>query len=251
MASSAIFTKTPSSQRLEPGSFNIQACPWPAGTTDESADAAAIAGKIVDAVNNTLASQDLKALSELFVQDGYWRDHLALSWSLRTLKGRDKILEFLIDRGQPCPLTKVEVDASTDFTKPQLTALAPSGGSKGINFFIKFTTQHGSGRGVVRLVEVGGEWKIWTFYTALGEINGHKEPVGANRPDGVKHGATPGRKNWLDRRRDEENFVGSEPDVLIIGAFLTRPDGSCSSFELGLTCHTQEPDKAASQRRLV
>ncbi|KAM7219659.1 hypothetical protein V8F06_005040 [Rhypophila decipiens] len=216
--SDSIFTTTASSQRLEPGSFNIQAEPWPKGTTDESIDAAGTANKIIDSFNQALDSKELKALSSLFLQTGYWRDHLALSWTLRTLKGRDKILAFL-NQNQDFPVKKVEIDSSSDFRKPQLTPFAPSGGSKGIGFFITFTTQHGSGRGMVRLVEdADGEWKIWTFYTALDELNGHKEPLGANRPGGVKHGATPGRRNWADRRRDEENFVDTEPDVLIIGA---------------------------------
>lgn len=214
--SDSVFTNTPSSQRLEPGSFNIQAEPWPAGTSNGTADAAATAATITNSINQALASQDLKSLSALFAENGYWRDHLAISWSLRTIKGRDNILQYL-QQNQPCRLTKVELDASSDFRKPQLTPFAPSGGSKGIGFFITFTTQQGSGRGVVRLVEVDGEWKIWIIYTALDELNRHQEPIGANRPEGVQNGATPGRKNWLDRRRDEENFVDSEPDVLIVG----------------------------------
>lgn len=233
-----IFSTTASSQRLEPGSVNILACPWPATTTNETVDAAATATKIIDSLNQRLASRDFQSLSELFVEDGYWRDHLAISWSLRTLKGRNNIVEFLT---QQCPLTKVELDTSSEFRKPRVVGFAPAGDSKGINFFTKFTTQHGSGRGVVRLVDQGGEWKIWTFYTALDEISGHQEPIGPNRPDGVKHGATPGRKNWLDRRQDEENFTGTEPDVLIIGksSFPSQP------FACILTHPTQAPDKAA------
>lgn len=210
-----IFINTPSSQRIEPGSVNLKACPWPATTTNESIDAAATASKIIENVNRSLASKDFQSLTDLFVQDGYWRDHLASSWSLRTLKGRGKILEYLTQHHPN--LTKVEIDTSTDFRKPQVAGFAPAGDTKGIGFFTKITTQHGSGRGVVRLVEKDGEWKIWTFYTALEEINGHEEPVGSNRPEGVKHGANPGRKNWLDIRKHEESFADSDPDVLIIG----------------------------------
>ncbi|KAK3937797.1 hypothetical protein QBC46DRAFT_177280 [Diplogelasinospora grovesii] len=207
-----------SSQRVEPGSTNLAPYPWPATTKDVSVDADKIATSIISSFNSFLASKDYGALSELFVEDGFWRDHVALSWDLHTLKGRSKIQTFLRENG--CNVTQVDIDRSSEFRKPQVVGFAPAQEEpKGIQLYTKITTKYGSGRGIVRLAEKEEEgWKIWTFFTTLEQMNGHEEPLGVKRERGVKHGANPGRKNWMDRRREEVEFRGQEPEVLIIGA---------------------------------
>ena len=42
-----------------------------------------------------LAKPDDGALKDLFHSDSYWRDALALSWTLQTINGRDAILKTL------------------------------------------------------------------------------------------------------------------------------------------------------------
>ena len=42
-----------------------------------------------------LADADSGALEDLFHPDSYWRDALALSWTLQTINGRDAILKTL------------------------------------------------------------------------------------------------------------------------------------------------------------
>ena len=205
-----------SSQRIEPGSFNHKPCPWPTSAQDPKPDAAAIAQQCIDNFNQALGDADYEKLASLFVEDGFWRDHLAVSWALRTIKGRANIREFLKTQ---CSLTKVDVDTSTSHAKPQVSNFAPAGESKGIAFQITLTTKHGSGRGIVRMIEVDSVFRIWTFFTSLEGLTGHEEPTNARRPNGVQHGANPERKNWQDRRRDEVEFHSNEPDVLIIGTF--------------------------------
>ncbi|KAJ0109390.1 hypothetical protein J7T55_000315 [Diaporthe amygdali] len=211
----------PSSQRCEPGSVNLNIAQWPKRAVDGPVDAFGTAKEVVLTLNSYLGKAPSKEAAEgvasLF-SDGecYWRDHLALSWDLRTLKGKESIVEYLQDNSN---LTKVAVDASSEWRQPTLTALNPEQTSKGILFYITFTTKLGSGRGVVRLLEDGtGSWKIWTFFTTLEELKGFEEPVGPRRPNGVQHGYNRGRKNWLDRRNEEGDFKDRDPDVLIIGA---------------------------------
>ena len=204
----------PSSQRVVAGSVNLKACPWPATATNESVDPASIAQKTIQSVNEALTSKDYQSLAELFVEDGFWRDHLAVSWHLRTLKGRDKIRTFF---EKQCNLTKLEVDSSSEFRKPQFANFAPAGNVKGVSFYSKTTTKYGTGRGVVRMVGRGAGYKIWTFFTALEELDAHKKPLGPRRVTGVDHGGLPGRKNWLDKRREATDFADSEPDVLVVG----------------------------------
>jgi len=217
-------------QRIEPGSVNLKPYPWPASATDESVDAAAVAEKTVAAFNQALAEKDFEVLVGLFVEDGFWRDHVAASWHLRTVKGRDGIRDFL---QKQCHLMTVEIDTSSDFRKPQITNFSPAGDVKGIYFYIRITTQFGSGRGVVRMVEKGAEYKIWTLYTLLEELKGHEEPVGPRRANGVEHGSKPGRKNWLERRAGAADFVDSEPQVLIIGKSSPPPPLICQGGVVG------------------
>ncbi|RYP27850.1 hypothetical protein DL767_007498 [Monosporascus sp. MG133] len=205
----------PSSERVVPGSVNIPIAEWPATMTSESVDARAVASKIITDFNQSLEQKDHKAIADLFVENGYWRDHLGLTWDLRTAKGKGKITTFL-ENGHH--LLKVDLDESSPSYAPQVASLRGDGSVKGIQFFTIVTTQQGSGRGVVRLVEDAGQWKIWTFFTSMDELSGHEEPLGPNRANGVQHGTLAGRKNWLDRRVEECNFDHGEPDVLIIGS---------------------------------
>ncbi|EGO55227.1 hypothetical protein NEUTE1DRAFT_85372 [Neurospora tetrasperma FGSC 2508] len=213
------FVDTASSQRIEPGSVNLKPAPWPAHfkTEPTSDQVAKIAANVVDTVNN-----HFDKVPDLFLdsQAGFWRDHLALTWDLRTLKGKDKIRNFLQAEAQvkKVPL-QIQIDESQAFRKPQVGGFAPVNGLKGIQFFITFTSQNGKGRGVVRLVQEHKteEWKIWTFFLTLDEYRGHPEPKGPNRPKGVEHGGQPGRMNWAQKRQEEINFTKNEPDVLILG----------------------------------
>ncbi|KAI8631938.1 hypothetical protein F5Y19DRAFT_422591 [Xylariaceae sp. FL1651] len=208
--------QVPSSQRVVPGSTNIPIAPWPAtvNINEETVDAITDSAKIIDSFNQSLEKKDYKAIADLFVQDGYWRDHLGLTWDLRTAKGKDKIIN-LLQGGHH--LIKVDIDHTAPNHGPQVSNFRYDGSVRGIQFFTIVTTQFGSGRGVVRLVQDSGHWKIWTFYTSIDELRGHEEALGPNRTNGVQHGAQAGRKNWLERRQAESNFEDREPEVLIIG----------------------------------
>ncbi|GAP91948.1 putative flavin-binding monooxygenase-like protein [Rosellinia necatrix] len=218
MATATLVTdRVPSSERVVPGSINIPIASWPTTTSiDKGAtDAVAISSKIIDTFNQSLGKKDYKAIADLFVDQGYWRDQLALTWDLRTAKGKEKIIA-LLQGGHH--LVSVDVNRSEPNTIPQTADLRSDGSVRGIRFFITSTTAFGSGPGVVHLIQESGQWKIWTFFTTVDKLKDHPEAIGPNRSNGVQHGARTGRKNWLDRRRAEVNFENSEPDVLIVGS---------------------------------
>ena len=202
------------SERCVPGSVNIPLAEWPASSKSESVDAKAVASETINNLNQSLEKGDYNAVADLFADNGYWRDHLALTWDLRTAKGKEKIISLLKGGHH---LVKVGVDDTNPLGVPQLAPLRPNGTVKGIPFYGTVTTKHGSGRAYVRLIEDAGKWKIWTLFTTLNALKDHPEPRGPNRPAGVQHGALTGRKNWLDRRREESNFADGDPTVLIIG----------------------------------
>ncbi|KAI1360855.1 hypothetical protein F5Y08DRAFT_316479 [Xylaria arbuscula] len=213
----AVVDQVPSSERAVPGSVNIAIAPWPStgNVKDNTIDANTISSKIINSFNQSLQKQDYKAIADLFVSDGYWRDHLGLTWDLRTAKGKENIVK-LLQGGHH--LVSVGIDDSTPSKGPQVAGFRYDDSVRGIQFVTTVTTQYGTGQGVVRLVPDAGEWKIWHFFTSMTKLKDHEEATGPNRAHGAQHGAQAGRKNWLERREAESNFEDSEPDVLIIGA---------------------------------
>lgn len=204
----------PHNDRIEPGSVNLPARPYPPSVRSTSVDAGKVAAGTINAFNASLRSKNYKALADLFVSDGYWRDHLCLSWDLRTLKGREKIQKLLSDR---CRLTEVAVDTSTEYRAPHLAALDAHGKVQCLQFFINVNTQVGPGQGVVRMIESDGKWEILSFFTALREIKGHEEPLRHRREKGVEHVGIRDGKNWKEKREDTVNYTDTEPTVVIIG----------------------------------
>ncbi|KAI1748455.1 hypothetical protein F4782DRAFT_542853 [Xylaria castorea] len=213
----AVEVQVPSSERTVPGSVNIPIAPWPitANIDEQVTDAIAISSQIVDSFNQSLEKKDYKTIADLFTDNGYWRDQLGLTWDLRTAKGKEKIIN-LLQGGHH--LVSVTIDRSPPSGDPQVANLRYDGSVRGIQFFTTVTTQYGSGRGFVRLIQELGKWKIWTFHTLMEKLKDHEEAIGPNRPSGVHHGAQAGRKNWAERRQAESNFEDSEPDVLVVGS---------------------------------
>ncbi|KAF2029669.1 FAD/NAD(P)-binding domain-containing protein [Setomelanomma holmii] len=208
-------TSIPSSERPEFGSVNIVLGEFPETSTNKSVDAGKVADDIVCKINDALSRKNNASIANLFLQDkSYWRDHLALTWDFRTIKGSHNITKLLDDA--KVRITKIEVDRSSTFRSPKFGPIDAWGEINGISFYIKFETDIGRGDGIVNLAEDDEEWKLFTVYTALKELKGHEEPLNHRRPRGVKHGGDPNRKNWKERRDAEKGTI--DPKVLIIGA---------------------------------
>ncbi|KAJ4368433.1 hypothetical protein N0V83_006790 [Neocucurbitaria cava] len=208
-------TSIPSSERPELGSVNIPLGEYPATSTNEGVDAVKVATEIVSRFNDALSKKDHAAIAGIFLKDkSYWRDHLALTWDLRTSKGSDKVKSYL--DSSKVQLTKVELDKSSAFRAPKFGPIDAWGDVKGISFFVKFETDVGRGEGIANLAEESGEWKFFTLFTVLKELKGYEEPVSRRRTRGVKHGGDPNRKNWKERREAEKEEV--DPKVFIIGS---------------------------------
>ena len=205
---------TLSKDRVEAGSVNIPVAKWPKSAKSTPTDPNAIVTKIVDEFNSSLRNGDIDAASRLFLESGYWRDHLGLSWDFRTIRGRDKIHAFLEQSGKS---TKLEIDHSSEYRSPKYAALDAVGDVMGVQFFANFTSKHGSGQGVGRLVEKDGDWRVFTLFTTLRNITDHEEATGSRRPQGVQHGGRVDRKNWQERRVADLEYENKEPSVLVVG----------------------------------
>lgn len=213
----------PPSNIIEAGSVNIPLAEFPpTASLDHSSSAADIASKLVGDFNQALTQKDVPALSQLFLQNSYWRDHLALSWDFHTLHGREKISSFLSREGMR--LFQVELDASTPFRAPHFGPIdAGLGETKGIEFFIKFTTDVGAGRGIARLAEESaGKWGLFMLSTTLYDLTGHDRGIHSHRPVGLHSQADSTRRNWQETRATESNFEDKEPQAIIVGKFVNR-----------------------------
>lgn len=204
----------PSRERVEPGSCNIPLGKFPgtSSTTPENVDQ--IATDIIDQLNSSLAKKEAQSLSELFLENSYWRDHLCFSWDFRTIKGREEISSYVTSGSVS---TKLAVDRSSALKAPHTGPIDGYGQVHGIEFFMSVDTEVGRGQGVVRLAQNDNEWKIFTIFTSLVELKGYEEAVGHRRPMGVRHGEHHDRTNWQDQRIADSNFKEKEPAVVIVG----------------------------------
>ncbi|KAJ5202029.1 uncharacterized protein N7498_006692 [Penicillium cinerascens] len=206
---------TPSRERVEPGSFNIPLGSFPQTNTEIPEDPDKIATVLIDQLNSALDKKDTSAVSDLFIENSYWRDHLCLSWDYRTVKGRGAIAKYVTGISSA---VMAKIDRSSALKAPHNGPIDGYGEVHGIEFFIKVTSNFGYGRGVVRLAQKGSAWKIFTVFTSLEGLTGHDEAVTSNRPIGVQHGEQQGRTNWKDRRVADENYKVKQPLVLVVGA---------------------------------
>lgn len=210
------------------GSVNIPVAQLPAVSLPASVQPGPEAAAVVEALNQGLLRADYEAVSTCFAAQGFWRDHLALSWEFRTVKGHDGILRFLRDCAKSRDGFRIKtfaLDLSSPWREPKLSPIDGKGFVEGIQAFIEFKTVIGSGKGLMRLIFQQGKWSILTFYTSLQAIHGHEERIFHHRPRGVEHGEKLEDMNWKEKRRVESELENvSELAVLILGDDLMEPE---------------------------
>ncbi len=152
---------------------------------------------------DALTREDAAAAADLFLEQSYWRDLVALTWNLKTVEGPAGVRDML--------------EATIPATRPRgFATTEPPAEAEGVTeAWIEFETETGRGHGLLRLKD----GKAWTLLTALRELKGHEEPRGPGRPRGVEHGADPDRETWLEARRREAEELGHtrQPEVVIVG----------------------------------
>jgi putative flavoprotein involved in K+ transport len=155
-------------------------------------------------LDKALQEKDSAAAVNLFAPESYWRDFVAFTWNLKTLEGRDEITAMLDSTlGDIKPTDwKLRGDASE-----------ADGITEG---WFTFETATGRGEGHLRL---NAEGEAWTFLTTAHELKGYEEAKGPTRQKGVEHGVSRGRKNWAEKRAEEQATLGytEQPYCVIIG----------------------------------
>ena len=163
-----------------------------------------------------LTESDCDTLAEFFLPDSHWRDLLALTWDITTFSGAPAIAAALCASDGR--------DGATGFRLDEADAPARiviRGGKEDVvEAIFRFTASSGPCEGVLRLLRDAtddGKLKAWTILTALIEIAGHEETVGAARPTGEVYSRDFAGPNWLDRRQISAAYENHEPDVLVVG----------------------------------
>jgi len=153
------------------------------------------------------------SLTALFHPDSFWRDVLALSWSIQTSNGGDAIVKEL----QACA------------ARPKNFAIAPAraaprrvrrAGTNSIEAIFNFETAVGRGNGILRLIpdaDDGNRLKAWTLLTALEELKGFEEQQGNTRPRGSAYSRDFRGPNWLDQRKAAAAYADRDPTTLVVG----------------------------------
>lgn len=196
----------------------------------------AVARKWLSTFQASLASGQINEVKALIVEDGWWRDHLALSWDFHTLRGLQSITDFLSPRLSKVQLQNMKLQESGKFAPGKQE---PIEGLEWVESMFSFETAFGSGKGMIRLVCLpNGVWKAHMIYTALQELHGCKETAGWHRPHGgnnsLKGGAVEG--NWYERRERQREFRDEEPTVLVIGAGQSGLNVGARLQAMGLSC---------------
>ncbi|KAJ2987895.1 hypothetical protein NUW58_g4259 [Xylaria curta] len=134
--------------------------------TKEQVDVESICSQWLKNLERCFVSNSFDNLSELFIDNCWWRDIVGLSWDFSSKHGYDAIAAFL--NNAPNPITELRLITDGGL-KPLLIDI---GGMIWIHSAFTFRHQHGEGKGIVRLVHVTkSKWKAWLISTQLGNLH--------------------------------------------------------------------------------
>src|SRR3954454_21775179 len=187
---------------------------------DRTDDLSAAAQHWLANFETAIAKCDEVQLNSLFHRESYWRDVLALSWTLQTINGADAIARDIKDHASRASPGGFAIDRGR--AQPRRVTRA---GTASIEAIFKFETAIGRGSGIVRLIpdpSDGNRLKMWTLLTALEELKGFEEKLGYSRPRGEAYSRDFRGPNWLDLRKAAARYDDRDPAVLSWAA--GRPD---------------------------
>ncbi|MGC0362357.1 putative flavoprotein involved in K+ transport [Rhodococcus sp. 27YEA15] len=171
-------------------------------------DTYSIVANWLQALHTASGVQDRELASQLFVEDGWWRDLLSLDWEFRSVCGADGIADLLAESDFG------SIRIREDFI-PRIIDADPE--RPCIEALFDFETPVGHGRGVVRIVEVDTTWKALTLLTTLHDLQGREQRRGNNRPVRIPEDRLCATENWSDRRQRKVEFEEESPKVVVIG----------------------------------
>jgi hypothetical protein len=138
----------------------------------DSIDPSGIAKTWLENLQKKISEDKLGNVSDLFIDDCWWRDVVGLSWNITTKRGTDEISKYLQSQAAKSGFGQLKA-MDQGSLQPKLSDI---GGLIWIESGFAFGTKAGTGRGIVRLANVRPlEWKAWMVHTNLDELNGFPE----------------------------------------------------------------------------
>src|SRR5215813_927427 len=119
---------------------------------------------------SALQSGDAAGAAHHFAREGHWRDVLAFTWRIGTATGAGAIAAALAPTLARIKPGNFHMPAGRSPARRVKRA-----GVECIEAIFEFETAFGRANGVVRLVEEGGDWRIWTLLTTLEELHGYPD----------------------------------------------------------------------------
>ena len=187
------------------------------------------------ALGKALEARDRSALVQLFCDESFWRDQVALTWNMCQFWGRDEVCAALLEaafRTKPCHFRLDDKKAPPE--------CVPFLGREVIEAYFAFDLPYGKGNGFLRLIldaksPVGV--RCYMLGTDILSLNGVVEELGnrvtRERLDPIFpiHGYRPMRKgqHYAEFSREKMALADHDPDVLIIGGGHT---GMCIGARL-------------------
>jgi putative flavoprotein involved in K+ transport len=157
---------------------------------------------------------DAHATAALFAPDSWWRDFMAMEWSIRTHKGPGAIAALLAAR---LPVLKPRgVRLLEGWPAPRRVTRA--GGVPCLEGFIGWESAHGPVEAALRLVETPDGVRGWILATHLTALPGRPAPETVRHANPEDYARQFGAENWADRRRRAIAYEDREPAALVLGA---------------------------------
>ncbi|KAG1829642.1 hypothetical protein EV424DRAFT_408890 [Suillus variegatus] len=170
-----------------------------------------VATEWLNAFSVAITQSDTAAVVDLFLEDGFWKDVIALTWDFRTFEGRKDIKKLLDARLVATGLNELRLIQSEPLNEPVLQKVYHD--LVWLRFCFGFTTKHGKGTAVAYLVPLpDSKWKAYTLLTCLNSLTDFPQKLGPLRNWETDHGS------WEEKRRQETEFSNNDPTVIVIGA---------------------------------
>ncbi|KAI8297624.1 hypothetical protein K4K61_012584 [Colletotrichum sp. SAR11_59] len=183
------------------------------GVTKESVDAVQITTSWLTTLSQRFAEKNF-TLSDLFIENCWWRDIVALSWDFSCKQGQAAIAAYLSSAEHG--LSELEPNKFGGL-QPLLVNF---GGQVWIQSGFTFRTPHGEGKGLLKLMNVGvGEWRAWTVFTQLERLDYQRE-LEKQRAACVPPALATNGTNGTDGEELQVLIVGAAQAGLMLGARL-------------------------------
>ncbi|KAH7107868.1 FAD/NAD-binding domain-containing protein [Auriculariales sp. MPI-PUGE-AT-0066] len=176
-------------------------------------DAKKIAQGWLQGFANAISGANVDDVLGFIATDGFWRDFFALTWEMRTFHGHHRIRTFLTDR---LAFNKISNLQLSEKPTEAPVLLRPYEDLAWVQLTFTFNTAFGIASAIVRLIpSKDDEWRAYSIFTNLEELQGHPPKLGPHRD------ATHFSGTWTSIRKAATDFKDEEPAVVIIGAGQT------------------------------